>query len=150
DAPDRGLPEVDALEARQRVGEVAVGGLRVTGRELGQADAAAPDRPDHRLVGAGARGLPGGIEPPGVRVQGGPPRSEAPRLDALLLERVAQAPGERRRLGPVARPGLHDQTVEQDVGERRLVALVARLPLGLDEPSPGAVEVVYVPKPLPQ
>ena len=83
-----------------------------------------------------------------MRVDVCAPRIDPLGLDPELLERIAHLSGELRRLAPPARPGLDDDAVEQDVGERRLVALVARRLLGCGEPRPRAVEVVDVAQPL--
>ena len=72
------------------------------------------------------------------------------RTDPVLAEGVEHAFSELRRPGQVAGPGCDDHPVEQDVGERRLVALLARLLLGPLEMRTRAVEIVDVAEPLPE
>ena len=74
--------------------------------------------------------------------------SPASALDALLAEGVEHAFRQLRRPGQVAGPGRDDHAIEQDVGERRLVALLVRLLLRLLEARTRAVEIVDVAKPL--
>ena len=120
--------------------------------------AASSASPRHRsriaaITGSAGRRAGGGtrlVQPPGVRVEVCPPRADPLRLDALLVERIAHAVRQRCGVVPVAGPRLDDDLVEQDVPERRLVALVARLLLGLAEPRARAVEVVDVAEPLPE
>jgi hypothetical protein len=50
---------------------------------------------------------------------------------------------------PVAGPRLEDHAIQVDVGERRIVALVPRLTLRIDEVRPGRIELVDIAKPLP-
>ena len=66
----------------------------------------------------------------------------------MLAESIDHAFRQLRRPGQVAGPGRDDHAIEQDVGERRLVALLARLLLRLLEAGSGAVEIVDVAKPL--
>ena len=112
-------------------------GSSVAGGQLGQAVAAAPDHRDDRF----ARPLPGGgahgVEATGVRVDICAPRVDPLGLHAELLERVAHLSGEIGRLAPAPRPRLDHDAVEQDVGQRRIVALVARLPARTRRVSPA-------------
>ncbi len=150
DAPDRRLAEVHQVELGQRLREVTVGGFQLAGGQLGQSVAAAPDHRDDRF----ARPLPGGgahgVEATGVRVQICAPRVDPLGFHTELLERVAHLSGELSRMAPPARPRLDHDAIEQDVGQRRIVPLVARRLLGLGEPRPRAVQVVDVPQPLPE
>ena len=148
-APDRRLPEVDAVEFGKRLGEVPVGLFPLTGRQRGEPDAPVPDHGHDRLVGSCEleRRLDG-LEPAGVRVDVDPPRAHSLGLHALLCERVGHAGREGLGLVPPSRPRLDDHAVEQDVRERGLVALVPRCLLGLHEMGSRTVEVVDIPEPL--
>ena len=101
---------------------------RLAGGELGQSEAAAPDRRDHRLPrSALAAASRTDSTRPAYASTYARQRCSGLRLDPVLPEGVDHAFGQLRRLGQVAGPGLDDHAIEQDVGERRLVALLARL-----------------------
>ena len=148
DPPDRGLPEIDAVELQHRLRKVSVGGLRVAGAQLGKAEAAAPDHRHDRLERPSPRRGSRLLEPTGVRMHVGAPRIDPPVLDAELLECLAHLPGEFLRLAQASRPGLDHDAVEEDVRERGLVPLRGRLPLGFSQTRTRAVEVVDVAAPL--
>ena len=126
-----------------------VGGNCLAGRELGQSHATAPERRHHRLPRICLPcGLADGLDPPGIRVHVGAPDVSGLRTDPVLAEGVEHAFRQVRRPGQVAGPGLDDHAIEQDVGERRLVTLLSRLPLCVLEARTRAVEIVDVAKPL--
>ena len=108
------------------------------------------NRGDHRLPRPRAGGGARLVETPGVCVEVRAPRADPLRLDTLLLERVAHAVRQRGSCFPVAGPRLDDELVQQDVPERRFIALVAGLLLGIGETRSSAVEVVDVAQPLPK
>ena len=74
------------------------------------------------------------------------PSGSTPCWSNASLIRVRQRGG----VVPVAGPRLDDDLVQEDVAERRVVALVARLLLGFVESRARAVEVVDVAEPLAQ
>ena len=150
DPPDRRLAEGDAFEHLERLRQVPVGGRPSR-------------RPRARPVPGNGSRAPSPSGPPGSafaaasRTDSTRPAyastyarqmSPASATDPLLAEGVEHAFRELRRPGQVAGPGRDDHAIEQDVGERRLVALLVRLLLRLLEVRTRAVEVVDVAKPL--
>ena len=79
-----------------------------------------------------------------VRVDERPPGIDPFPADPELLEGIAHLLRQPRGVVPLAGPGLGDDPVQEDVGERRLVALVARRLLGGGQACPRAVEIVDV------
>ncbi len=116
--------------------------------EVGEADTPVVDRRDQGLRGRRACGGERVLEPARIRMEVRPPRPDALRLDALLVERVAHTLREGGGSVPVPGPCLDDDLVQEDVAERRVVTLVACLLLGFVEFRSCTVQVVDVPKPL--
>ena len=128
-----------------------VGVVILAGGERGEADAPVPDHGDDRLLGPRLlEGGPNCFDAAGVGVDVGAPRARALGLHSLLGERVGHPLGQLLGLTPLASPGLDDHPVEQDVRQRRVVALVARSLLCLLEVGSRASEVVDVTEPLAQ
>src|SRR5436305_14734649 len=125
--------------------------LRLAVGELGETERAIPDHRDDRFVLRRGCGCSAHLfEPTEVGVDVRAPDADTARCHPLLLEREDQLVAELGSALPVTGPGLEDELVEQDVRERRFVALVACLLLGRLELCTRSLEVVHVAKPLPE
>ena len=137
-------------ECLDRRGKVGRGGPRVAGRELGETDCALPQHAPDRL--ADAAGLERGgayrIDAAVVRVDVRAPNVARVHTDARQLKELVHPVAKRGGTAPVTRPALEQGAVEQNVGERRLVALVERRTLRKLEVAASAGEVVDVAEPL--
>ena len=146
DAPDRRLAEADPLPRRDRRSEMR-GGRRRSRRRRARRDRECGPR-------ASARSARPSCRPRARRrrVQDGRRRTHARccwrHVDAGEREPLVRAVGELRGEFPVTGPALEQHPVEEDVGERRLVALVQRGVLRQVELPARAVEVVDIPQPL--
>ena len=112
-----------------------VGRLGVAGGELGQAEArGARSRRRSAPRSAPRRSLAHRVDPSGERVDVRPP--DVVRLGATpCCANASPIRSASSAASASSRPSLEDHPVEQDVGERRVVALLTRLSLGLREPE---------------
>ena len=126
------------------------GGPRVAGRELGETERALPQHAPDRFPYAARlhRRRTHRVDAAVVRVDVCAPYVARVRTDARQLEELVRPVAKRGGTAPVTRPALEQRAVEQNVGERRLVALVERRTLRKLEIAASAGEVVDVAEPL--